>query len=163
MVLKERKMKKALILLFVVLVAGVSLYSQESYQESYLELLRSDLRAQKVAVVTLNMELTDAQGQVFWPIYRKYDAELTTLNDERVAVIKDYAANYDKMTDSKADALTKQVFSFLGKRLKLQEVYYQEFAKALNPVLAAKFMQIERQLNAIVDLQIASQLPLAIK
>jgi hypothetical protein len=156
-------MKKALILLFVVLVAGVSLYSQESYQESYLELLRSDLRAQKVAIVTLNMELTDAQGQVFWPIYRKYDAELTTLNDERVAVIKDYAANYDKMTDSKADALTKQVFSFLGKRLKLQEVYYQEFAKALNPVLAAKFMQIERQLNAIVDLQIASQLPLAIK
>jgi len=156
-------MRKTLILLFVVLMAGVSLYSQETYQESYLELLRSDLRAQKVAVVTLNMELTDAQGQVFWPIYRKYDAELTTLNDERVAVIKDYAENFEKMTDAKADTLTKQVFAYLGKRLKLQEVYYQEFAKALNPVLAAKFMQIERQLNALVDLQIASEIPLITK
>jgi hypothetical protein len=156
-------MKRTLILLFVVLMAGVSLYSQETYQESYLELLRSDLRSQKVALVTLNMELTDAQGQIFWPIYRKYDAELTTLNDERVAVIKDYAANFEKMTDAKADALTKQVFSYLGKRLKLQEVYYLEFAKALNPVLAAKFMQIERQLNALIDLQIANEIPLVTK
>lgn len=156
-------MKKSVFLLLVVLVAAVSLYSQESYQESYLELLKSDLRTQKVAIVTLNMALTDAQGQVFWPIYRKYDAELTTLNDLRIAVIKDYAENYDKMTDSKADALTKQVFSFMGQRLKLQEKYYQEFAKALDPVLAAKFMQIERQINALVDLQIASEIPLITK
>lgn len=140
------------------MVAGVSLYSQESSQESYLELLRSDLRTQKVAIVTLNMELTDAQGQVFWPIYRKYDTELTTLNDQRIAVIKDYAENHEKMTDSKADALTKQVFSFLGRRLKLQEKYYQEFAKALNPVLAAKYMQIERQINALVAVLCAALL-----
>jgi len=156
-------MKKALILMFVVLMAGVCLYSQETYDESYLELLRSDLKTQKVAIVTLNMGLTDAQGQVFWPIYRKYDAELTTLNDERIALIKDYAANFEKMTDAKADTLTKQVFTFLGKRLKLQEKYYQEFAKTLNPVLAAKYMQIERQLNALVDLQIGSELPLITK
>ncbi len=153
-------MKKPLILLFVVLIAGASLYSQESSQESYLELLRSDLRTQKVAIVTEAMELTDAQSQVFWPIYRKYDAELTTLNDQRIALIKDYAKNYNAMTDSKADDLTKQTFSLLGKRLKLQEEYYKQFSKALDPVLATKFMQIERQINALIDLQIASELPL---
>ena len=102
-------------------------------------------------------------GQVFWPIYRKYEAELTTLNDQTVALIKDYAQNYEKMTDAKADALTKQVFAIHGARLKLQEKYYGEFAKALSPVLAAKYMQIERQITAALDLQIASQLPLAKK
>ena len=156
-------MKKTLILLILVLIAGVCLYSQETYDESYLELLRADLKTQKVAIVTLNMGLTDAQGQIFWPIYRKYDAELTTFNDQRIALIKDYAANFDKMTDAKADSLTKEVFTLLEKRLKLQEKYYQEFAKALNPVLAAKYMQIERQLNALVDLQIGSELPLITK
>jgi hypothetical protein len=150
-------MKKALILMFVVLIAGTALYSQ---QESSLELVRSDLRTQKVAIVTANMKLTDAQGGVFWPIYRKYEAELTTLNDQVVALLKDYAQNYDKMTDAKADSLTKQVFAIQGTRLKLQEKYYGEFAKALNPVLAAKYMQIERQITAAVDLQIASQIPL---
>ena len=149
-------MKKALILLSIMLIAGGSLYSQEAY----LELLRSDLRTQKVAIVTEAMELSDAQSQVFWPIFRKYDAELTVLNDQRIALIKDYAQNFDQMTDAKADELTKQVFSLLGKRLKLQESYYQQFSKALNSVLAARFMQVERQINALVDLQIASELPL---
>ena len=152
-------MKKTLIFLFAVLIAGVSLYSQVSYEE----LLRADLKAKKVAIVTGAMQLTDAQSQIFWPIYRKYDAELTTFNDERIALIKDYAENFEKMTDSKADAMTKQVFTLLEKRLKLQEKYYQEFAKSLNPVLAAKYMQIERQLNALVDLQIGSELPLITK
>ncbi len=55
------------------------------------------------------------------------------------------------------------MFSLLEKRLKLQEKYYKEFAKALNPVLAAKFMQIERQINAIVDLQISDEIPLITK
>lgn len=149
-------MKKTLILLSIILMAVGSLYSQEAY----LELLRSDLRTQKVALVTEAMELTDAQSEVFWPIFRKYDAELAALNDQRIALIKDYAQNFDKMTDAKADELTKQVFSLLGKRLKLQEEYYQQFSKALNPVLAARFMQVERQINALVDLQIASELPL---
>ena len=149
-------MKKTLTLLFVILIAGGSLYSQEPY----LELLRSDLRTQKVALVTEAMDLTDAQSEVFWPIFRKYDAELASLNDQRIALIKDYAQNFDKMTDAKADELTKKVFSLLGKRLKLQESYYQQFSKALNPVLAARFMQVERQINALVDLQIASELPL---
>jgi hypothetical protein len=149
-------MKKTLTLLFVILIAGGSLYSQEPY----LELLRSDLRTQKVALVTEAMDLTDAQSEVFWPIFRKYDAELASLNDQRIALIKDYAQNFDKMTDAKADELTKKVFSLLGKRLKLQEGYYLQFAEALGSIVAARFMQVERQINALVDLQIASELPL---
>jgi len=149
-------MKKTLTLLFVILIAGGSLYSQEPY----LELLRSDLRTQKVALVTEAMDLADAQSEVFWPIFRKYDAELASLNDQRIALIKDYAQNFDKMTDAKADELTKKVFSLLGKRLKLQEGYYLQFAEALGSIVAARFMQVERQINALVDLQIASELPL---
>jgi len=149
-------MKKALIILFVALTVAAALYSQESY----LELVRSDLKTQKVALVTVNMGLTDAQSQVFWPIYRKYDAELTTLNDQAIALIKDYAANYDKMTDAKAGELMKQTLSLLDKRLKLMTKVCNDLAKALDPIVGAKFMQIERQITAAVDLQISSQIPL---
>jgi hypothetical protein len=149
-------MRKVLILVSIILIAGGAMFSQEAY----LELLRSDLRTQKVALVTEAMELTDAQSEVFWPIFRKYDAELATLNDQRIALIKDYAQNFDKMTDAKADELTKKVFSLLEKRLKLQEDYYLQFTEALGSIVAARFMQAERQINALVDLQIASELPL---
>jgi len=152
-------MKKALIVLFVVLVAGAALYAQEAN----LELVRADLKAQKVALVTLNMGLTDAQSQIFWPIYRKYDAELRTLNDQAIALIKDYAANYEKMTDAKAGELMKGTLSLMDKRLKLLVKVCDDFAKALDPVVAAKFMQCERQITAALDLQIGSQMPLIMK
>lgn len=154
-------MKKAWILLLMALTAGAALHAQDTTQEAYLELLKSDLRTEKVAVITEGMELTDAQSAVFWPIYRKYDAELTLLNDKRIEVIKDYAKSYDQMTDAKAKELTDRTFDFYEKRLKLQKKSYKEFSKALSPVLAAKYMQIERSINTLMDFQIMSQIPLA--
>ena len=152
-------MKKAIVLLLAIMTAGAALYAQESY----LELLRSDIRTQKVALITDAMELTDTQSAVFWPIYRKYDSELTTLNDKRIAIIKDYAQNYDQMTAAKADELTKRTFAYFENRIKLQKKSYKEISKALSPVLSGKFMQIERAINTLLDLQIQSEIPLVKK
>ena len=154
-------MKRTLIVLLIFAAAAIAAYAQEpANQETYLELLKSDLKTQKVAVITEGMAMTDAQSAIFWPIYRKYDAELTTLNDTRLAVIKDYAANFESMTPAKADELTNKTFAFFENRLKLQKKYYKEFSKALGPVLAAKYMQIERSINTVFDFQIMSQIPL---
>lgn len=158
-------MKRTFIFLLIVAAAAIAVYAQDTTQtaanqETYLELLKSDLKTQKVAVITEGMAMTDAQSAIFWPIYRKYDAELTTLNDTRLAVIKDFAANFESMTPAKADELTNKTFAFLEGRLKLQKTYYKEFSKALGPVLAAKYMQIERSINTVFDFQIMSQIPL---
>ena len=158
-------MKKTLIFLMIVAAAAIAAYAQDTTQaaanqETYLELLKSDLKTQKVAVITEAMVMTDAQSAIFWPIYRKYDAELTTLNDTRLAVIKDYAANFETMTPAKADELTNKTFGFFEDRLKLQKKYYKEFSKAMDPVLAAKYMQVERSINTVFDFQIMSQIPL---
>jgi hypothetical protein len=149
-------MKKALAFLLVISAAGVALCAQEPY----LELLRSDIRTQKVALITEGMELTDAQSAVFWPLYRKYDEELTTLNDMRIATIKDYAQSIDRMTAAKADELTGRTFTYFENRVKLQKKYYKRIAKALSPILSARFIQIERVINTLLDLQIQSEIPL---
>ena len=153
-------MKRTWILLLVAMtvMTATVLFSQEAY----LELVRSDLKTQHVALVTANMKLTDAQSQTFWPIYRKYEAELTAINDQVIVLIKDYAANFDKMTDAKAAELMKGTFGLMDKRLKLLNKTCDEIGKAkeLGPVLGARFMQIERQITAAVDLQVASQIPL---
>jgi hypothetical protein len=74
-----------------------------------LELVRSDFRTQKVAIVTAAMPFTEQQAAAFWPIYRQYEAELTTLWDQRLALIKDYAQTYQAMTDAKATQLADGV------------------------------------------------------
>jgi hypothetical protein len=67
------------------------------------------------------------------------------------------------MTAAKADELTKQTFAFFENRIKLQKKYTKEISKALSPVLSGKFMQIERAINTLLDLQIQSEIPLVKK
>ena len=55
---------------------------------AYAELLRSDLRAQKVAIITEVMEFTEAEDAKFWPVYREYETALAKINDDRLALIK---------------------------------------------------------------------------
>src|SRR6476620_1000881 len=64
---------------------------------AYAELLRSDVRAEKVAIITEVMGFSETEDAAFWPVYREYDAEMAKLGDERVALIADYAKNYDQM------------------------------------------------------------------
>ena len=127
---------------------------------AYVELLRADVRAQKVAFITELMEFTDAEDKAFWPIYREYDVELSKINDERVTGIEEYARNYEKVTDALADKLATKALELESRRTALKEKYYARLKSALSPKTAARFLQVENQLLMIIDLQIAASLPI---
>ncbi|MGH7493972.1 MAG: hypothetical protein ACREOO_16465 [bacterium] len=153
-------MKKFLLLLFV--LATTAVHAQDNVA-SFIELLRSEVSTNKKAIVTAAMDFTDAQASVFWPIYRNYEFDLNKLGDARVAMIKDYAENYEKMTDPKAKELAEKAFKFQEDRLKLRKKYFNELSKALSPTMAAKFAQVDNQIQLLIDMQIASELPLVEK
>ena len=94
------------------------------------------------------------------PVYREYVFELTKLGDARIALIKDYAQHYKSMTDEKAKELMKEVFKLEGKRTKLKKRYFKKLDRVLASKTVAKFFQLENQINLLIDLQIASELPL---
>jgi hypothetical protein len=128
---------------------------------AYAELLRSDLRTQKVAILTEVMGFTEAEDTAFWPIYREYDAEMSKLGDERVALIAEYADNYSKMTDAVADKLATKAIELEGKRQAVKAKCYERVKAALSPLTAMRFLQVEHQLQLLIDLQIAASLPIA--
>src|SRR5262245_60252266 len=72
---------------------------------AYASLLRSDIRSQKAALIAEVMQFSEGDDAKFWPIYREYEKDLSKLNDERIALIGEYAANYEKLTDEIADRL----------------------------------------------------------
>lgn len=127
---------------------------------AYAELLRSDVRAEKVAILTEVMEFTEAEDKVFWPIYREYDAEMATLGDERVALVADYARNYTTLTDAMAQTLGTRALDLEARRHAVKAKYYQRFATALSPRTSLRFLQVEHQLQLIIDLQISAALPI---
>jgi hypothetical protein len=123
--------------------------------------MRKDVRSQKSAVMDTVMQLDPDQAAKFWPIYRDYDAELTKLNDLRVANIKEYANSYNNLSDAKADALIQNAISYQKPRMELPAKYYDRVKGSLGAVTAARFLQVEQQLLLIIDLQIDSSLPIA--
>jgi hypothetical protein len=127
---------------------------------AYIELMRADIRAQKVQIMTDMMNLDEKQGAIFWPIYREYDLELSKLGDQKLAIIEDYSHNYLTMTDEKADELAKRMLELDESRLELRKKYYGKLKKALSPVLAARFTQVEDQIEKLLDLQIDASLPI---
>jgi hypothetical protein len=129
-------------------------------QEKWLELLRSDLRNEKTAIVTAVMQLSDAESQQFWPIYREYDVELAKHNDKVVELIKSYAQAYETMDDAKAKELASRWFKLQDERLALRRKYYNRVEKAISASTAAQWLQVENQLGLLIDLQIAQGLPL---
>ena len=152
-------MKKLLLITFLFSLANV--FAQDA--DSYLEVLKSEIKTDKKAIITETMGFTEKESQAFWPIYNEFEHELSKLADKRISNIKDFAANYDSLSDKKADELLMNSFSFLEDRLSLNKKYYKKFAEALTPTVAAKYMQLENQIQLILDLSIAANLPLAKK
>jgi len=134
--------------------------SREVNLRTYIELLRSDVRSQKVAILTELMEFTEAEDAAFWPIYREYDVELSAINDDRLRLIGDYAKNYEAMTDETADRIARGAIDLEGRRHALKQKYYDRVKGALSAKQAARFLQVENQLLMIIDLQIAASLPI---
>ncbi len=129
-------------------------------QEAYIELLRSDVRTQKVAIITEVMQFSDEDAAIFWPVFREYDVKLAALGDMRLKMIKEYAAAYGSITDEQARGLADQYFAWSWKRTDLRKEYYNKVQSELSSTVAAKFIQLEHQIGLLIDLQVASELPL---
>ena len=107
------------------------------------------------------MQFTEAEDAKFWPVYREYETELAKINDDRIALIKDYAEPTSTLTDATADRLALGALDLEARRHALKANYYERFKTVLPPKTAARFLQVEHQILLLLDLQIAASLPIA--
>ena len=155
-------MKKLIITLFFLSITSIFAQdiNKQDFNSYYIELLRSDIKTQAKFIVSQTMKFSEEDASVFWPIYKEYEIELDKLGDKRLANIKDFVNNYDKMTDQKADKIIDQAFNYQKERLELKRNMYDKLKNKFNSSTAAKFIQLEHQIQLIVDLKINAELPL---
>ena len=138
-------------------------HKQNSNQDlnirAYIELLRSDLKSSKAQVVGQVMQLDTDQSTKFWPIYKVYETDLSKIGDGIVSLVRKYVDNYDNMTPQIADELATKLLDIERQRIELKSRYYGKIKAALDAVTAARFLQVENQLEKLIDLQIAAELP----
>jgi hypothetical protein len=134
--------------------------SAQSSVDQDIDLMRKDVRSQKKQIIAANLQLTDAEAEKFWPLYDQYTAELVKINDAKYAAIKDYATNYDTLTDDKAVSLTRQILGVDQSVAQLREKYVPIIGNVISGKKTALFFQLDRRLVALIDLQLAAAIPM---
>jgi Spy/CpxP family protein refolding chaperone len=125
-----------------------------------LQMLRENIRAQRKQVTAQNLQITADQATKFWPLYDQYVADTTKINDQRWALIQNYAANYQSMNGAQAAQYVQQSASIDKQLIDLRTKYVGIFEKVLSPKQAAQWYQIDRRLDLIINLQLASKIPI---
>ena len=126
-----------------------------------ITLLRQDLRAKKMQVIGQNMSLSDTEAQKFWPIYNHYVKDLQEVNNQKYALLKQFAQMWATMTDQDAVIYVRNWLEVDGQAQALRLKYVPVVSQVLPGKKAATFFQLDRRLNMIIDLQLFSQIPLA--
>jgi hypothetical protein len=161
-------MKKSVIA--VLILAGVLLandrvlFAQDSANSTVtdqdVQLLRKDLRSQRKQLIAANLPLTDAEAVKFWPVYDQYQAEITKIGDTRFALIKEYATNYNTLTDTQAHDLVTRMIAVDESLVQLRQKYIPIVEKVLPGKKTAMFFQMDRRVALMIDLQLASMIPI---
>ena len=128
-----------------------------------IALLRRNLRSEKKKLIAANVPLTETEATKFWPVYDQYAAEMAKNNDALDSLIRDYAANQKTLTDAQASDMLKRWSAWQVSLAQTRQKYIPIVEKVLPGKKAALFFQIDRRLYLLMDIQIASEIPLVIQ
>jgi hypothetical protein len=140
--------------------AAASAQNTQAATDQDIALLRQDIRGKKKQLVAANLTLTPDEATKFWPVYDQYTADLVKINDHKYALIKEYANGYGTITDAQATDLITRALGTDDEVAKLRIRYVPIFNKAVSGKKTATFFQIDRRLQAMIDLQLMANLPL---
>ena len=125
-----------------------------------IEAARTIMSTERKILIMREMNFTPQEAEAFWPLYDEYVLARRPVGDMRVKVITDYAATYQTMTNEKARKLADESMDYETKKLKLKKKYIKKFRKVLSDIKVVRYFQLESKLDAIIDFDLASQIPL---
>lgn len=152
-------MKKLLLSIVTVLVCATT-FAQVNTAE--YEILKDLAAAERKALVAENLNLSDEQGEIFWPLYNDYLADMNTLLDKQVKLLNNFADNFENMSDEKATEITNTYFSIKAEENKIRSSHTKKMQKVLPAKTVFRFTQIENKLNAITNFDAAMEIPLIV-
>jgi hypothetical protein len=154
-------MKNLGIIILLIATVATSVFSRDINGE--LELLKGDVRGAKREIIALNIVIKDSvKSAEFWSIYNKYEEANKKEVDKTMNALREYAANYEKLTPEIANELGKDLFVIEKAQTKLLEATYKEMVKKVGAIDAIRFVQLEGRIKTLLRLQLASEIPLVL-
>jgi hypothetical protein len=150
-------------LLFAVAAPASRASAFQDQPASNMEILRDKIKADKKLLIAENLGLTEAEAKVFWPVYEEYQKELQAINQRLGKAIESYAREYNAktLTDDKAKALMTEALAIEEAEVALKKKYMEKLNGVVPAIKAARYIQMENKIRALVKFDLATEIPLA--
>lgn len=128
-----------------------------------LQAIQAEVTANKREFIARQMFLTEKEAPKFWPVFDDHQEALAKLNRRRLENITEYARVWNQpTTDNDAiTALAEEALSIERDEAALLERTFRRLKGALPAAKAARYVQVESKLRAIVRFELAAKIPLA--
>ena len=150
-------MKKISILL-ITLVLGFTVNAQDF--NDYLEVSREVLKTEKKALIAEVMQFSAEESQAFWPLYNEYEQKKFVINTRYFNLVQKFADNFEKMSNEMATEVINESIGIELELVKLEKSYAKKFQKILTPQKTIRYLQAENKIKALIDAEMALQIPL---
>ena len=159
--MKGKSTTIVLAITLTIFLAGVAMPAlAEEKPADNMQLVKEKIKADKKLLVAENMQLTEKEAKAFWPVYDSYQKDLGKLNERLLQLIDEYAKNYETMTDQTAQNLTNKYLTLESERVKMLQSYVPKISKAVGSKKAARYLQLENKISAVVKFELAANIPL---
>ena len=150
------------VLLCVTALVAAPVFAQDKTSDTNMQILLDKVKANKKLVVAANLELSDADGKAFWPIYEAYQKDLETINDRLSKTILAYADAYNKstLTDAQAKQFSDEALAIDQDEIAMRKTYAGRLSRVLPGKKAARYLQVENKIRAAIRYQLADGIPL---
>ena len=128
-------------------------------QKDELQYIKEILKKEKKELVREYMGFTDAEAAKFWPLYETYQVEKAAISKDRIGVIQDYANQFKSLDDAQANNLANRLLDNNLKGAKLDKKWYKRFSKAVSPLKAAQYMQMEQYFQTLIRSEVQEAIP----
>jgi hypothetical protein len=137
-------------------------YAQNTSADTNMQILRDKIKADKKALVAANMQLSDPEANAFWPIYDDYQNDLKAINQRLGTAILAYAdaLKAGPIPDATAKKLLDESIAVDEAEAKLRKDYAARLTKAIPAAKAARYLQIENKIRAVIRYELAAGIPL---
>lgn len=125
-----------------------------------MDLLREKARADKRLLVSDALALTEDEAKAFWPVYNAYQSDMVAHYDKMLAMIDRFAKSYESMSDATATTLLNDYLVLEANHVAILKSYVPRFEKVLPAKKVARLYQVENKLRALVNFELAKQIPL---
>lgn len=145
-----------------VALLSAPVHAQGTSEDMNMQILRDKIKADKKVVVAANMQLSDAEAKVFWPLYDEYQKDLKAINERLAKAILAYADAYNAgpVSDATAKKLLDESIAIDAAEVELRRGYAAKLTAAIPAAKAARYLQIESKIRAAIRYELAAKIPL---